>query len=71
MSRLFSEIKICHLMIEFTYTVNFWDFFHQRTEPSGNDRAKILEMQKKTRHGWCHIQFQACVTPPHGYASGK
>ena len=26
MSILFSVVKICHLMLEFTYTVNFYDF---------------------------------------------
>ena len=29
MSRLLSKTKIGHLMLDFTYSVNFWDFFNE------------------------------------------
>ena len=29
MRRLFSKIKICYLLLGFTYTVNLWDFFRE------------------------------------------
>ena len=29
MRRLFSKIRLCHLLLGFTYTVNLWDFFRE------------------------------------------
>ena len=48
MSILFSVIKICHLMLEFTYTVNFCDFSSKR--PNSGPMTEQKTRDAKPRH---------------------
>ena len=48
MSRLFSETEICHLMTEFTYTLDFWDFFSKGLNCRAMTEQKLRDA--KLRH---------------------
>ena len=48
MSRLFSETTIYHLMLVFTYTVDFWDFSSEELNCRAMTEQKIRDA--KTRH---------------------
>ena len=45
MSILFSVVNICHLMLEFTYTVNFCDF-----SSKGLNSGPMTEQKTRDRH---------------------
>ena len=62
MSRLFSKTKMGYLMLYFTYTLNFWDFFSEEVNCRAMTEQKTGDAKARHTGVTCNFRLQCHST---------